>query len=156
MALSVGDTAPAIALKDSTGALLRFSQFKGQPVVVYFYPKADTSGCTAQACALRDAEPELNELGATVIGISPDQPEKLAKFIDKYDLNFSLLSDPEHKIAETYGVWAEKSLYGRKYMGIVRSAFVVDAKGKLAAVFPKISPKDTVPKVTKVLESLKG
>lgn len=154
MALSVGDTAPAIALKDASGTLVRLSKFKGQPVVVYFYPKADTSGCTTQACALRDAEPELNALGATVLGISPDQPAKLAKFIEKYSLNFDLLSDLEHSVAEAYGVWGEKSLYGRKYMGIVRSAFVVDAKGKLAGAFPKISPKDTVPKVTKILESL--
>ena len=155
MAPSVGDTAPAIALKDQTGTLQRLSKFKGGPVVVYFYPKADTSGCTAQACALRDGQPELNALGATVLGISPDQPEKLTKFIDKYDLNFSLLSDPEHAIAEAYGVWAEKSLYGRKYMGIVRSAFVIDAKGKIAGAFPKISPKDTVPKVTAILNDLR-
>ncbi len=154
MSVTVGKKAPAISLRDQDGKLVRLSSFKGQPVVVYFYPKADTSGCTAQACALRDAEPDLSGLGAVVLGISPDPEEKLRKFVDKYDLNFTLLSDAEKEVANAFGVWAEKSLYGRKYMGVVRSAFVIDAKGNVAAAFPKISPKDTVPKVLKALQAL--
>ena len=119
---------------------------------MYFYPKADTPGCTRQSCGLRDVR---NDVGDTVIiGISPDSPGKQKKFDDKYGLGFPLLADTEHKVAEAFGVWGEKSLYGRKYMGIVRSAFVIDEKGKLAGVFYKVSPKDTVPKVQKVLESL--
>ncbi len=118
---------------------------------MYFYPKADTPGCTTQSCALRDAEPDLKKLKAVVIGISPDSPERQAKFDDKYGLGFTLLADEEHAVAEKYGVWGEKVNYGRKYMGIIRSAFVIDEAGKIAAAFYKISPKDTVPKVTKVL-----
>ena len=142
--LAAGNRAPAFTLTDQ----------HGKKVVVYFYPKADTPGCTTQSCALRDAEPDLKKLKAVVLGISPDTPEKQAKFDDKYGLGFTLLADTEHTVAEKYGVWGEKVNYGRKYMGIIRSAFVVDATGKLAGVFYKISPKDTVPKVTKVLEEL--
>jgi thioredoxin-dependent peroxiredoxin len=149
--LAVGDKAPAFALRDQHGTTVRLSSFKGRKVVVYFYPKADTPGCTQQSCNLRDAMPDLTKLGAAVVGISPDKPEKQAKFDDKYELGFPLLADEDHATAEAWGVWAEKSLYGRKFMGIVRSAFVVDEKGKLAGVFYKVSPKDTVPKVKGVL-----
>jgi thioredoxin-dependent peroxiredoxin len=149
--LAVGDKAPAFALRDQHGTLVRLSSFKGRKVVVYFYPKADTPGCTQQSCNLRDAQPALDKLGVDVVGISPDKPEKQAKFDDKYHLGFPLLADEDHKTAEAWGVWGEKSLYGRKFMGIVRSAFVVDEKGKLAGVFYKVSPKDTVPKVKGVL-----
>ena len=149
--LKEGDRAPAIALKDQHGKLRRLSELKGKPVVVYFYPKADTPGCTTQSCALRDAEPDLKRLKAAVIGISPDAPERQAKFDEKYGLGFTLLADEEHAVAEKYGVWGEKMNYGRKYMGIIRSAFVIDESGKIAAAFYKISPKDTVPKVTKIL-----
>ena len=145
---------PAFTLTDQHGKKVKLSDFKGKKVVVYFYPKADTPGCTTQSCALRDAEPDLKKLKAVVLGISPDTPEKQAKFDEKYGLGFELLADTEHTVAEKYGVWGEKVNYGRKYMGIIRSAFVVDATGKLAAAFYKISPKDTVPKVTKVLEEL--
>ena len=124
------------------------------PVVVYFYPKADTPGCTTQSCALRDAEPELSELGAVVVGISPDPVERLARFDDKYSLGFTLLADEDHAVAEAWGAWGEKTLYGRKYLGVIRSAFVVDAKGRIAGAFWKVSPKDTVPKVRRVLEGL--
>jgi peroxiredoxin Q/BCP len=110
-------------------------------VLVYFYPKADTPGCTAQACGLRDI---LGDIGdAAVVGISPDAPGRQAKFDAKYGLGFPLLADEDHAVAEAYGVWAEKSLYGRKFLGIVRSAFLVDEKGKLAGVWYKVSPKDT-------------
>jgi len=140
-ALAVGDPAPAFALADQTGEEVRLSSFAGRKVLVYFYPKADTPGCTTQACGLRDIAGDIGD--TAVVGISPDQPKKLAKFDEKYSLGFRLLSDPEHETAEAYGVWAEKSMYGKKYMGIVRSAFLVDEEGKLEQVWPKISPKDT-------------
>jgi len=149
--LAVGDKAPAFTLVDQNGNKVRLSQFKGRKVVVYFYPKADTPGCTQQSCNLRDAMPNFKKLGVDVIGISPDKPEKQKKFDDKYKLKFPLLADEDHAVAEAWGVWGEKSLYGKKFMGIIRSAFVVDEKGKLAGVFYKVSPKDTVPKVKGVL-----
>ena len=149
--LAVGDKAPAFALKDQHGKVVRLSSLKGQRVVVYFYPKADTPGCTQQSCSLQEALPELKKLKATVVGISPDPVDKQQKFAEKYGLKFALLADTDHAVADAWGVWGEKSLYGRKFMGIVRSAFVVDEKGKLAGVFYKVSPKDTVPNATKVL-----
>ena len=152
--LAVGDKAPAFGLKDQHGKLVRLSGFKGQRVVVYFYPKADTPGCTQQSCNLQDAFPQLKKLKAAVVGISPDPVEKQLKFAEKYGLKFQLLADTEHKVAEAWGVWGEKSLYGRKFMGIVRSAFVVDEKGKLAGVFYKVSPKDTVPKAEQTLREM--
>ncbi|HEV7526924.1 MAG TPA: thioredoxin-dependent thiol peroxidase [Acidimicrobiia bacterium] len=152
--LAVGDKAPAFTLKDQNGKSVKLSDGKGKRVVVYFYPKADTPGCTQQSCSLRDAFPQLKKLKAVVYGISPDPVEKQKKFDDKYELGFPLLADTEHKVAEAFGVWGEKSLYGRKFMGIIRSAFVIDEKGKLAGVFYKVSPKDTVPKVEKVLKEL--
>ncbi|MGO9874227.1 MAG: thioredoxin-dependent thiol peroxidase [Acidimicrobiia bacterium] len=152
--LAVGDKAPAFALKDQQGKLVRLSSFKGQRVVVYFYPKADTPGCTQQSCNLQAAFPQLKKLQAGVVGISPDPVDKQAKFAEKYGLRFPLLADTDHATAQAWGVWAEKSLYGRKFMGIVRSAFVVDEKGKLAGVFYKVSPKDTVAKAEGVLKSM--
>jgi peroxiredoxin Q/BCP len=146
---AAGDRAPAFNLADHTGAKVRLSSFKGRKVLVYFYPKADTPGCTTQACGLRDI---AGDVGDTVIlGISPDAPEKLAKFRDKYVLGFPLLSDPEHVTAEAYGVWGEKSMYGKKYLGIIRSAFLVDEKGKISHAWPKISPKDTPKNLLKAL-----
>jgi peroxiredoxin Q/BCP len=150
--LTVGKKAPALSLLDQDGNRVKSSDFAGQPVVVYFYPKADTPGCTQQSCNLRDALPQLGKLKAVVLGISPDLPAKLKKFDDKYGFGFRLLSDPEHVASEKYGVWQEKSMYGKKYMGILRSAFVIDAAGKLSGVFYKISPKDTVPEVMRVLQ----
>jgi len=152
--LAVGGKAPAFALKDQHGKTVRLSAFKGRRVVLYFYPKADTPGCTQQSCNLRDAFPQLKKLNAAVVGISPDPVEKQKKFDDKYGLGFPLLADVDHQTAEAWGVWDEKSLYGRKFMGIVRSAFVVDEKGKLAGVFYKVSPKTTVPLVEKALGGL--
>ncbi len=149
--LEVGDRAPAFTLVDQSGAKVALTGLKGQPVILYFYPKADTPGCTTQSCEVRDHRKDLAKLGAAVFGISPDTPAKQAKFDEKYGLGFPLLSDTEHVVAEKYGVWAEKSMYGRKYMGIVRSAFVIDAQGKIAGAFYKVSPKDTVPKVTAAL-----
>jgi thioredoxin-dependent peroxiredoxin len=152
--LAVGDKAPAFALKDQDGTTVRLSAFKGRPVVVYFYPKADTPGCTQQSCNLRDAFPQLKKHNAAVVGISPDPVEKQKKFDDKYGLGFPLLADIDHQTADAWGVWGEKSLYGRKYMGIVRSAFVVDEKGKLAGVFYKVSPKATNARVLKALADI--
>jgi peroxiredoxin Q/BCP len=151
--LKTGDKAPDFALVDQHGKKVRLKDRRGRKTVVYFYPKANTSGCTAQSCALRDAEPDLAKIGADVIGISPDQPAAQLKFDEKYGLGFPLLSDPDHAVADAWGTWGEKSLYGRKFMGIVRSAFVVDENGKIAAPFYKVSPKDTVPKVTAALKS---
>jgi peroxiredoxin Q/BCP len=149
--LAVKDKAPTFTLKDQSGRDVKLSGFKGRKVLVYFYPKADTPGCTAQACGLRDI---LGQIGDTaVLGISPDPPARQAKFDHKYGLGFPLLSDEDHAVAEAFGVWTEKSMYGRKYMGIERSAFLVDEKGKLEGAWYKISPKDT-PRV--LLESLEA
>ena len=149
--LEVGDRAPAFTLVDQSGAKVKLTDFKGKRVVLYFYPKADTPGCTTQSCEVRDHRTDLAKLGAEVFGISPDTPAKQAKFDAKYTLGFPLLADEDHAVAEKYGAWGEKSMYGRKYMGIVRSAFVIDEKGKIAGAFYKVSPKDTVPKVRTVL-----
>jgi thioredoxin-dependent peroxiredoxin len=139
--LTTGSTAPNFTLLDQSGTSVSLAGFKGRKVLVYFYPKADTPGCTTQACGLRDI---LGDIGdAVVLGISPDPPAKQAKFDQKYSLGFPLLSDPDHAVAEAYAVWVEKSMYGRKYMGIERSAFLIDEKGTLADVWYKISPKDT-------------
>jgi len=154
--LSVGDKAPAFGLANQEGETVRLSSFKGAPLVVYFYPKADTSGCTQQSCNLRDAFPQLDRLGAAVVGISPDPVDKQRRFAEKHSLGFPLLADTDHAVAEAWGVWGEKSLYGRKFMGIIRSAFVIDAKGKVAGAFYKVSPKDTVPKSLAVIEALGG
>jgi peroxiredoxin Q/BCP len=150
--LEPGKRAPAFTLTDQRGKKVKLSELKGKKVVVYFYPKADTPGCTTQSCALRDAMPDLKKLKATVLGISPDSPERQKKFDGKYGLGFTLLADEDHKVAEAWGAWGEKSMYGRKFMGIVRSAFVVDETGKIAAAFYKVSPKDTVPKVSAALQ----
>lgn len=151
--LKVGDKAPLFTLENQRGEKVRLSSFKGKSVVIYFYPKADTPGCTTQSCALRDAGDDFAGLDAVVLGISPDAPSRLLKFDDKYSLGFELLADEDHAVAEAWGAWGEKSMYGKKYMGIIRSAFVVDPKGKVAGVFYKVSPKDTVGSVTKALES---
>jgi peroxiredoxin Q/BCP len=151
MALSPGDRAPDFTLLDQDGDKVKLSSFKGRKVLVYFYPKADTPGCTTQACGLRDARPQVGD--TVVLGISPDKPAKQKRFDDKYSLGFPLLSDEDHAVAEAYDVWAEKSMYGRKYMGINRSAFLVDEKGRLADVWYKVSPKDTTANLLKALEA---
>lgn len=149
--LAAGDKAPAFNLLDQDGAKRRLSEFKGRKVLVYFYPRADTPGCTTQSCELRDI---AGDIGDTVIlGVSPDTPEKQKKFDEKYSLGFPLLADTEHVVAEAFGVWGEKVNYGRKYMGIVRSAFLIDEKGKVAEAWYKISPKDTPKKLLKALEA---
>jgi peroxiredoxin Q/BCP len=144
-----GDRAPAFHLVDQHGEKVRLSSYKGRKVLIFFYPKADTPGCTSQACGLRDVADDIGD--TVIVGISPDQPEKLAKFDEKHGLGFTLLSDPEHVTAEAYGVWGEKSMYGRKYLGIIRSAFLVDEKGKILRAWPKVSPKDTPKNLLKAL-----
>ena len=140
MALSPGDRAPAFTLPDQNGDKVKLTDLKGRKVLVYFYPKADTPGCTTQSCELSAIKDDVD---VQIIGISPDEPVKQKKFDDKYSLGFPLLSDPDHKTAEKYGAWGEKSMYGKKYQGIIRSAFLVDEKGKIAEAWPKISPKNT-------------
>ena len=154
-AIHAGEPAPDFELPDATGNRVRLGTFRGQrAVVLYFYPKDDTPGCTKEACAFRDSFEVFKDAGAEVIGVSSDSESSHRKFADKFSLPFPLLADTDHAVAEAWGVWGEKSLYGRKFMGIVRSAFVVDEKGKLAGVFYKVSPKDTVPKAEAVLKAL--
>ena len=149
MALSPGDTAPATSLPDQYGETVELSSFTGRKVLVFFYPKADTPGCTTQACGMRDV---LGDIGETaVLGISPDKPAKQAKFDEKYGLGFPLLADEDHAVAEAYGAWGEKSMYGKKYQGIIRSAFLVDEAGKIEQAWPKVSPKDTPANLLKSL-----
>ncbi len=136
-----GQRAPAFRLPDQDGNMVRLSDLKGRTVVLYFYPKADTPGCTTQACGIRDRQSDYDDAGAVVLGISPDDPAKLRKFADKYDLPFTLLADTDHKIAEKYGTWVEKSMYGRTYWGVQRATFVIGPDGKIARIFPKVSPK---------------
>jgi len=149
MAVSSGDPAPDFTLPDASGEDVALSGLRGRKVLVYFYPRPDTPGCTKQACGLRDALPELGD--TAVIGISPDKPAALAKFDTKYGLGFPLLSDVDHAVAEAYGVWGEKKNYGRTYMGIIRSAFLVDEEGRIEQAWPKISPADTPTKLKAAL-----
>jgi peroxiredoxin Q/BCP len=151
MPLKSGDKAPAFTLLDQDGNKVKLSDFKGRKVLVYFYPKADTPGCTKQACGLRDVMPKVGD--TVVLGLSPDKPAKQKKFDDKYSLGFPLLADEDHAVAEAFDVWTEKSMYGKKYMGILRSAFLIDEKGKIAEAWYKISPQDTA---TNLLKSLAG
>ncbi|MEC7580154.1 MAG: thioredoxin-dependent thiol peroxidase [Actinomycetota bacterium] len=144
-----GSAAPNIKLLNQDGDTVSLSTFKGRKVLIYFYPKADTPGCTTQSCALRDIAEEIGD--TVIIGISPDAPAKLKKFDDKYSLGFTLLSDEDHAVAEQFGVWVEKSMYGRKYMGVQRSSFLIDEKGRIERAWPKISPKDTPTQVLKAL-----
>ncbi len=151
MALMTGDAAPEFTLPDQDGNPVALSGFAGRKVLVYFYPKADTPGCTTQACELTKILPDIGE--AVVLGISPDSPKKQKRFADKYEIGFPLLADEDHAVAEAYGVWKEKSMYGRTYLGIERSAFLVDQDGTLAGVWYKISPKDTP---LRLLEAVAG
>jgi peroxiredoxin Q/BCP len=133
-----GKKAPAFSLKDQAGATVKLADFAGKYVVLYFYPKDDTSGCTKEACSFRDEHSKLKKAGAVVLGVSPDDEKRHTKFIAKYELPFTLLADTEHEVAEKYGAWGEKSMYGRKYMGIVRSTFLIAPDGKVAKVWPKV------------------
>jgi peroxiredoxin Q/BCP len=151
-----GDAAPDFTLPDQDGNNVSLSDLRGETVVLYFYPRADTPGCTTQACGIRDRGDEYSEAGARVIGVSPDEPAALRKFAGKYDLGFTLLGDVNHAVADAYGAWGEKSMYGKKYMGMLRSTFIVDPKGKIARVFPKVQPKKHDDLVLKALGALPG
>jgi thioredoxin-dependent peroxiredoxin len=133
-----GERAPAFSLTADDGKKVRLADFKGRPVVLYFYPKDDTPGCTREACAFRDQQAPLKKLGAVVLGVSADGVESHGEFRDKYDLNFPLLADPDHKMAEKYGAWREKNMYGKKFMGIQRSTFLIDADGKVAKLWKAV------------------
>jgi peroxiredoxin Q/BCP len=150
--LKAGDKAPAFSLQDQSGTTVSLAQFKGQQLLIYFYPKANTPGCTIQSCLVRDARPTFAKQGVAVVGVSPDKPTAQQKFDEKYGLGFPLLADTEHAMADAYGVWGEKSMYGRKYFGIIRSAFLVDGKGKIAGAWYKVSPGDTVPEAMAALK----
>jgi peroxiredoxin Q/BCP len=152
--LDIGDKAPSFTLPDQNGDKVKLSDLKGQTVVLYFYPRADTPGCTTQACGVRDRSADYEAAGARVIGISPDEVGAIDKFDGKYDLGFTLLADADHAVAEKYGAWVEKSMYGRKYMGVARATFIIDPKGKIARVFPKVQPKKHDDIVLKALAEL--
>jgi thioredoxin-dependent peroxiredoxin len=152
--LSEGDKAPDFSLPDQNGEQVRLSDLRGQTVVFYFYPKANTSGCTVQACGVRDRRADYEAAGARVLGVSPDEVKDVEKFAAKHDLDFTLLADADHSVAEKYGTWVEKSMYGRKYMGVQRATFIIGPNGKIAKVFPKVSPKTHDDVVLKALDEL--
>jgi len=138
----VGAKAPSFSAPDQSGKTVSLSDFKGKTVVLYFYPKDDTPGCTVEACSFRDEYTAFKKKGAVVLGVSPDSTKKHTKFIEKYSLPFPLLADEDHKICEAYGVWVEKSMYGKKYMGVERSTFVIGPDGKLKAIYRKVKPAE--------------
>ena len=140
MGVKEGDAAPGFELTSDTGETVTLESFRGRPVVVYFYPKDDTPGCTTQACGIRDAWGDFEGRGAVVLGVSPDSESSHVEFKDKYGLPFTLLADPDHTTAEAYGVWVEKKNYGKTYMGIQRSTFVIDADGNVAKVMRNVKP----------------
>ena len=142
MALEPGDKAPDFTLSDQEGNPVSLSELRGKPVVLYFYPKADTPGCTTQACGVRDHRADYDGAGAVVLGVSPDPVKKIAKFADKFTLGFPLLADVDHAVAEAYGVWVEKSMYGRTYMGNERTTFVIGPDGVITDVFSEVKPAE--------------
>jgi peroxiredoxin Q/BCP len=152
--IAEGDKAPSFSLPADDGTTVTRDSLVGKNVVFYFYPKDDTSGCTKEACDFRDAFPRFGKLDAVVIGVSPDSLESHRKFRKKYDLPFRLLSDEGHQLADTFGVWKEKSLYGRKYMGIERTTVIIDRKGRIAKVFPKVKVPGHAQEVEKAVREL--
>lgn len=149
--LQPGEPAPDFSLLDQTGTEAKLSDFKGRKVLIYFYPRADTPGCTKQSCGLRDVAGEVGD--TAIIGVSPDPPKRQAKFDAKYGLGFPLLADEDHTMATAYSTWGEKSLYGKKYMGIIRSAFLLDESGVVAQTWYKVSPKDTASNLLRAITS---
>jgi peroxiredoxin Q/BCP len=139
--LGEGEAAPEFALPDQDGEEVTLGELRGQTVVLYFYPRADTPGCTTQACGVRDRGADYEAAGARVIGVSPDSVEDVKKFTDKFGLGFTLLADADHAVAESYGTWVEKSMYGKHYWGVQRATFLIDPDGRIAKIFPKVSPK---------------
>ncbi len=142
--LAVGAKAPAFSAPDQTGKIISLADFEGETVILYFYPKDDTPGCTAEACSFRDSHNLMVERGVNVLGVSPDSVKSHAKFAEKFKLPFPLLADEGHKIADAYGMWVEKNMYGRKYMGVERSTFVIDGTGRIAAIHRKVKPAEHV------------
>lgn len=153
-ALSVGDRAPNFTLPGDGGSQISLSSLKGQKIVLYFYPKDDTSGCTKEAIAFNGLRKSFEKVGAVIIGVSPDSPKSHDKFKSKYDLSFPLASDESKSMLEAYGVWVEKSMYGRKYMGVERSTFLIDAKGKIAALWTKVKVEGHAEEVLKAAQAL--
>jgi peroxiredoxin Q/BCP len=150
----IGNLAPAFSLVNQRGEKVSLKDFKGKKnVVLYFYPKASTPGCTVQACGIRDTQSEFAKLDTVVLGVSPDSPGKLQKFIDKYDLNFDLLADEDHAIAETYGVWALKKFMGKEFMGILRTSFIIDKEGRLRHIMDKVNTKTHDQDVLAILQN---
>ncbi|HEX5437296.1 MAG TPA: thioredoxin-dependent thiol peroxidase [Gemmatimonadaceae bacterium] len=152
--IAPGDAAPDFTLETDAGTELSLDQLRGTPVVLYFYPKDDTSGCTIEACEFRDAFPRFEQSSAVILGVSPDSVESHKKFKAKYDLPFTLLADTAHDTAERYGVWKEKSMYGRRYMGIERTTFLIDGAGRVARVFEKVKPQGHAAEVQAAIAAL--
>lgn len=154
MSLEVGDKAPSFKLKNQDGKTISLADLKGKPIVLYFYPKDDTPGCTKEACNFRDEFPKFGKLKAEIIGISVDSVESHKKFAEKYKLPFNLLADEKKEVVEKYGVWKEKNMYGKKYMGIERTTFIIDGNGKIAKIFPKVKVDDHNKEVIDALKEL--
>src|SRR4030095_1172877 len=152
--MNVGQKAPDFTVKDDSGKTVKLSDFKGKKVVLYFYPKDDTPGCTKGACNVRDGLDAIRKKGAVVLGVSADSVESHKKFKDKFDLNFPLLADTDRKIIEDYDVWKEKSMYGKKYMGVERTTFIIGEDGKIAHIFPKVKVSEHYDEVLEALEDL--
>ena len=154
MSLNVGDKAPSFKLKNQDAKVISLADIKGKPIVLYFYPKDDTSGCTKEACNFRDEFPKFGKMKAEIIGVSADSVESHKKFAEKYKLPFNLLSDEKKEVVEKYGVWQEKSMYGRKYMGIVRTTFIIDPSGKISKIFSKVKVDEHNQEVMEALKEL--
>lgn len=154
MSLNVGDKAPSFKLKNQDAKVISLADLKGKPIVLYFYPKDDTPGCTKEACNFRDEFPKFGKMKAEIIGVSIDSVESHKKFADKYKLPFNLLADDKKEVVEKYGVWQEKSMYGKKYMGIVRTTFIIDSAGKIHKIFPKVKVEEHNNEVMEALKEL--
>jgi thioredoxin-dependent peroxiredoxin len=155
MSLSEGDPAPDFTMPASGGRTVSLAALKGKPFVLYFYPKADTPGCTKEACAFQEALPQLGHIGIAVIGVSKDKMKPIEKFAEKYGLEFPLASDEDTSVAQAYGAWVEKSMYGRKYMGLERSTFLVDANGRVAKIWPKVKVEGHAAEVMQAAQALR-
>ncbi|ETN88624.1 thiol peroxidase [Thermus scotoductus] len=151
-----GTAAPDFALPDQEGRIHRLSDYRGKWVVLYFYPKDDTPGCTKEACGFRDRMGDLQELGAVVLGVSADDVQSHKRFAEKYGLNFPLLADPEREVILAYGAWGKKNLYGKEYEGVLRQTFLIDPEGRIAKVWRKVSPEDHAEEVAEALRALRG